>query len=299
MPDLPKGHFLLVGGPYGSGKSSLGRSALRHEGGGLILLAPGDDERPSYHEFENRPEYVIRSFDDPGFLPALGAAFRTATGFASALQTVAKAAEQEAKRLVENTTRKFPVIVMDTISSMAVLGLNLLLAAEGASAPPTDREGIIEFWTKYRILMEQFIRPIRALRGLGAHIILNTHVGERVHKDGGGLAAAVNSTGVTDTDKTVLTPMISGAFRDILLGYPDVILHTRIRGGGRVVGDRNDPSNPRFVVQWQSSSRRLSKSRIGELMLPDAEGKYAPLVNEWPVIKAAMDAALARRTAAV
>lgn len=291
MTILP-GRFILAGGPFGSGKSSLGRSALRAEGGGLILLAPGQDERSSYAEFEGRDEYRIEGFDDANFLPALGAEYRKATAFTDCLKFMSACATAAAERYSKGEPPRFPVVVVDTVSSFATLGTNAMLADEQLDAPPSDREGIISFWTRYRGLMQQWLRPLRALRGFGSHLILLTHVGDKVQKETG-LAAGANAEGITtERAKTGHVPLIPGAFRDELLGYPEVILHSRVRAGGITNGDYNDPVNPRFVVQWRSSPERLSKSRIGPL---NEDGRAVR--NEWPVLKQAMEAALVARAA--
>lgn len=293
------GHFLLFAGPYGAGKSTSLRHALREEGAGLVLLAPGDDERASYSEFEDKPGYDIRSFDDPLYMPSLGSEYRKTEGYGKALATLAKAVEVVRKDAEEGKPLRWPVIAVDTVSSFATLTENNLQASMGLEGPPSDKEGIIEYSTRFKKKMEELIRPMRALRGYGAHLLMTTHVSEKPGKSTGLAVEADAATGVELRSKTSHAPLIYGAFRDVLLGYPDVIFHCRVRAGGKTQGDYNDPEAPRFVVQWQSSPERLTKSRLGALTQAGADGRMPSLPNEWRRIKPALDAALDRRAGGV
>lgn len=71
MSTIP-GHSILLLGPPGSGKSSLARKALEHEGSGVVALAPGLSEETSYRTLRNNAAYVVRGYDDPEFYPSLG-----------------------------------------------------------------------------------------------------------------------------------------------------------------------------------------------------------------------------------
>ena len=269
------GHSVLVEGPSGAGKSTVGRSALLHEGSGVVFAARGDDELASYDEFRGRPGYFLRGFDDPEFQPLLG--LRTATGLKEAIHGL-----REVVRVVTAEPGKYKVLVGDTLSGFAQLGLNAACAKHGVDGPPEGKDSP-SFWTDVRLIMESFMTPMRSLKGLGVHIIGTTHVGEKEMKE-----TALAAPGITS--KLMHTPLISGAFRDILPGYFDLVVHAGVNGAGKLLASGwNDPGNHRHYVLSEPDPKRLTKSRLGPL---SATGR---LPNEWAYIKAALDAARARR----
>ena len=263
------GHSILDQGPSGAGKSSLLRSALRHEGSGVVIMAPGDDEEASYAEFRGRSEYVIRGFDDPEFLPTLGV--KEVGGFKAALNTVRSVYNKTKEELAAGNPLPYAVLGIDTISSLSQLSVNFWLKKMNLEGPPPalSPEGA-RFYGGIRSQMEEFMRPCRSLKGMGLHLIATSHVSEKEIKK----TAVAGASGATGH-----MPLIMGSFRDRVAGIFDLVFHAGVQNN----------AEPKFYVQWVPDPKRPTKSRLGKL------SDQVMLPNDWPTLKAAAEAALARR----
>jgi hypothetical protein len=264
------GYGVLLGGPSGAGKSTLARSALIAEGSGVALLAPGDDELMSYIELDGREEYYLKGFDDPEFLPTAGL-YKT-EGLGLLIKTL-NAVRNKAKESWEKGEElKYKVLVLDTISSMAQLAVNQMMMKCGVTDAPAamSPEGA-RFYSGIRNLMEEVMRPVRACKGYGMHVIGLTHVGEK----------QVSKTAMAETkSKMAQMPLIVGAFREVLPAYFDLVMHAGVDQQG----------TPRHYMMWVSDVSRPTKSRVGSL------GSTVRLPNDWRVLRQLIKEAIERRS---
>ena len=138
-----------------------------------------------------------------------------------------------------------------------------------------------QYYIGIQNLMQSFMRPVRACRGLGMHLIVTSHVSEK----------EVKATSIAGAGSTAHMPLIPGAFREQLPGYFDVVLHAGLDRVNPYTEDGgNNPAKPRHYVKWMPDARRPSKSRVGFL------SPQEKLSNEWLVLKPLIDNALAQRS---
>jgi energy-coupling factor transporter ATP-binding protein EcfA2 len=269
MSNAPGRTILLLGAP-GSGKSTLTRGVLQFYGSGLIALAPGLTEYASYREFDNKPEYRIKGFDDPNFFPSMGSL--QAEGYdelLSWLRGVYSTLSAEAK--LGNELR-FRVLATDTLNQMAQLAMNKTFQHLGVDMPPPAMSpNGAAFWGYVRSLMEQLTRICRSIRGLGLHWVASCHVAEKEMKE----TAMANPDRLEEAKSKVgIVPAISGGFRDVVAGEFDLVFHTGVT--------RNAEKQPVYFLRWQSSDKRPTKVR----------GVYGALATgdkmraDWPTLEA-------------
>ncbi len=276
---MTQGHSLLIIGASGAGKSSTLRDALRYEGSGVMLLAPGGDERSSYVEFEGREGYYLKGFDDPEFLPTIGS-WET-IGFAQCVATANNLRKKVAEALEAGESLPYKVLGIDTMDGMAQLAVNIMLKRGTMQEAPKARstEGF-SYYTGIQNLMNQLMRPLRACRDLGMHLIVAVHAADREVTS----AASAEIVG-----KTARMPLIPGSFKEQLPGIFDLVVAAGVDREGEIVGGANDPNHPRHYVEWMPNIKQPSKSRLGAL------ATMGRLPNEWSVLRPLMDAALAAR----
>jgi len=270
MSNLPKiGHSLVFLGPSGVGKSTLLRSALRLEGSGAVLMAPGADEQASYTEFLKEPGFYFGTFDDPEFLPIAG--LRKVEGLKLAILTLNAIYQAQKKTLEETGKLKYGVLGLDTISGLSNLAVNVMLhSMRLETAPAAQGKDGAEYYTGIKNAMEQVMRPVRAIRGLGTHVIILSHV------------SPVEKAPETATGEQTISgshwPLIPGAFKYALPQFADVTMH-----GG--IDPTVTTDGLRHYMQWMPDPKRPTKSRLGKL------GSEAKLPNDWAIIKPLMESA--------
>lgn len=267
-------------GPSGGGKSSLAASALRAEGSGVVLMAPGGDEVASYTEFLDRDGYKIEGFDDPEFMPLMG--LKTTEGLKNAMQW-ANALRTKTKEAAEaGLPLPYKMLVIDRIDGFGQLSVNVMMkTCNITEAPAAQSPEGARYYTGLSNLLHQLMRPIRACKGYGMDVIIISHVVEKEVKKTshaevvGGVAEVPNIPGT--------------AFREALPGICDLVMYAGVARKGELVNGRNNPTNPRHYLQWLPDPDRPTKSRLGPLS-PD---KLIP--NEWAILKPLMLAAKAAR----
>jgi hypothetical protein len=258
-------------GPSGGGKSTILRTALRHEGSGVILMAPGDDEYNSYAEFADNDNYALLPFDDPEFLPAAG--LKKVGGLVAAMKAATKL-----RQVLEENPGKYAVLGVDRIDGFAQLAVNVMLKkCDLSEAPKAMSPEGARYYTGLQNLLHQFFRPLRACRGLGAHLLVTSHVMEK----------EVDKMQLAEAGSTAYMPLIPGSFRNQMPGIFDLTMFAAVNKAGKLVDGRNDVQNPRHYVKWMPSASQPTKSRIGPLSDRDK------LPNEWDHLRPLLDAALA------
>jgi AAA domain-containing protein len=273
------GHSLLILGPSGAGKSTTAAGALEAEGSGFVFMAPGDDEISSYVQFMGKENYKLQGFDDPEFLPLIGD--RKTSGLANAMQFAKALHAKLQQEYAEQKPLSYKVIVIDKISGFGELAVNVMLKeCNLKEAPPAQSPEGARYYVGITNLLHQLIRPLRACRGYGAHLIITSHVSEK----------EVSNTAMAEASGEAQVALIPGrAFREALPGIVDFSFYAGVNKMGKVVDGHNDPTNPRHYLQWMADPKKPTKSRLGRL----SDQKLLP--NEWSYLKPLLDAALARR----
>lgn len=295
---MPLGRTALVQGPFGSGKSTVGRTALKHWGSGIVLTAPGDEEINSYTEYVGREGYVIRGFNDEDFLPSIG--MWKADGHKKLLRMLhglvmqcrwdlglLSSATEELradyeKRFGEPRGEvRYKGLVLDTISGVGVLAVSAMQSAtQTVDAPPAQHPDGARYYLGIASKMEEVMRMLDALKGYGMDIIACSHVREK----------SVPDTSMAElNEKKAWVPAIVGGFRDLLPRAFDVTFFSGIAKGESLVDGHNNPKTPRYYLRWVTDTKKPAKSRVGPLAAD------VRLPNEWPFVSSAIDRALAKR----
>lgn len=267
-------HSILLLGPSGTGKSSLAASAAAALGGAAIALAPGDNERNSYvHLLDHgdNSRYMAQGFNDADFLPSIGEL--QATGHKQLimwLRGLYKLIQEDVKA---GKPPRFPLLILDTFSAMATLGYNATLSKFGKSEAPKARgdEGA-PFYGTLKSKLEEIMRLAEAIRGLGVHLIVISHVAEREN-----VSEAANAI----TSSRMIVPAIPGGFRDTFASLFDGVFYTG------VIAVTGKP--PAYYLQWRGDPKRPTKSRLGSL------GTGDKVANDWLSLTTALEASVAAR----
>lgn len=285
------GRSALVLGPSGSGKSHLLASALEAEGSGVILMAMGLDEVESYRRFYPEAEivatqadvervvqkddagnafiasekpYLLAAFDDDDFYPSLGQ--WKAKGLENAVQWLRLVYAALAKQPSDQEPR-WKVLGVDTYTGFGELAGNAMSGKLKFISPPKARgEGGAEYYVGYRNKLIEFSRACRAIRGFGCHWLATAHVQMREASD--------TYTGQDVSAKEQQMAMFTGAFREQVPSFFDLVLYTGVS------------SNGKHYAQWQADKFRHSKSRY--VMDPAALDAKGRLENDWPTISKAI-----------
>lgn len=263
---------ILIVGPSGAGKSFFARSALEHEGSGLVLAAPGVDELDSYYGL-NEPEYVMQGFDDSTYFPTLEQ--KGAVGLRDAVVWLQNRLAEVVSDVKEGKAARYAVVVADTISAIGQLSTNATLVKfNRTEAPPAMSPDGAAFYTYLRSRQEEFMRILRAFKGYGVHVIALSHVGE----------SEVGETGVakdTPGKQKLYTALVPGAFKLALPSYFSTVMYADVgrgEGGKRV-----------HYLQWQPDAKKPMKNRFGDLNI---SGKVE---NNWPIVKRLIEEAAAKK----
>lgn len=250
LTDFLDGSSTLVTGPSGTGKSTLARGALEYFGSGIVVLAPGQDEKNSYITLFNKPEYEFVDFDDVEFQPSIGE--WQATGHTDLIKwLMAKFKQLKADKAAGKELPK--VLVCDTVTSVMRLAFNATLAKfKMQNPPPAISPDGASFYGYMRQQMEGSVRLMRAIRGLGLHWVCLAHPTEAEVKE-------VQKTDV-DAGKSKVMPDIPGGYKNAFPASFDLVVNTNI-------GKRdNKGKTERFhYIQWGGDPKRVTKSRLGEL----------------------------------
>jgi hypothetical protein len=217
------------------------------------------DEWGSYGDLiEVDPDnFKVRGFDD----------FDGAIAWLKQVYGVSLKAMNEGKPL------PFKVIGFDTYTGFDQLAVMKGLQRLGLSdLPKAQSPDGADFYSGLRKDMEHLSHWGRAIRGLGAHWIATAHTMMRETKDS--VLADV------ETGNKLFVPLFRGSFREESPAAFDVVLHSEKRRVGQDL---------QFALQWKSGSKKMAKSRYGDL----ADNSYIP--NDWSVVRARIDAAAARR----
>lgn len=278
---MKPGYSILILGPSGAGKSTFIRQALEDEGSGVAFLAPGPDELTSYMAILDKPGYYVEGFDDPAFLPAIG--MREVQGLARAIKLANTLRQRLEEDFKAGKPLTYKVIAVDKISGFAELAVNVMLKACNLAEAPTamSPEGA-RYYTGITNLLDQFMRPLRACRGYGAHLLVTSHVAEK----------EISPTAVAEVSgQEAHVPLIPGkGFREKLPGIFDLVFYAVVNKAGKLISDpndpsnvRNDPNNPRHCLLWMPDPKKPTKSRLGPL----SDKRLLP--NEWHVVKALLN----------
>lgn len=263
-----QGHAILVQGPSGSGKSTFLRSALLALGSGAVALAPGEDERASYLEFESDDRYAIRSFQDPLFLPSAGS--WEAEGHKRLIAWLRKVYEVNLENFEKYGEPLHNVLGIDTFSGAAELVLNQQMSTlKIDGAPPAQSPVGAAFYGGYARGMREIATVARAVRGMGIHWIATSHI---VKREGQGAQMQGGS-------KEQIMPAFMGQFREQVPGIFDLVLHAGVTTQGK------------HYLLWKPEPKRLTKSRFGDL------GEAKQIGNTWGELIPLVDAAIERRIA--
>lgn len=258
-------HNILVIGPSGSGKSSLLKSALVHYGSGAVAMAPGMDESNSYASLLERPEYAFAGFDDSEFMPELGEWY--ALGHKRMLTWLKSVWTAVTDDVRAGKPPRYAVIGGDTMTAAARLGYNATLARYKMETPPAAQspDGAA-FYGYMRSLIESQFRLLRAIRGMGVHLIATGHPKE---------VSKVGEIAKVDVGTNKIMPDIPGGVRDIIPSYFDVVFHAGVSADAK--GGRT------HYLQWLPDPKRPTKSRLGKLGPNDKIVLPAPPM-QWPMV---------------
>jgi len=295
---MPLGRTALVQGPFGSGKSTVGRTALAHWGSGVVLTAPGVEEVNSYTEYVGREGYFIRGFNDEDFLPSIG--MWHADGHKKLLRVLhgltmqcrwdlglLAGAKEELKADYEKRFGeprgeiRYKGLVLDTISGVGVLVVSAMQSTMHIEdAPAAQSPEGAQYFLGLQSKMEEMMRMLDSLKGYGMDIIACSHVREK----------KVPATSMAEVQgKTAWVPAIVGGFRDLLPRAFDVTFFSGVNQEVKLVEGRNDPKKPRYYLRWVTDGKKPTKSRVGPL------ASTVDIPNEWPYVSEAIDRALAAR----
>jgi len=285
VPGQP-GKSILVAGPSGSGKSTLLRRALKAFGSGVVLMAPGADEASSYDPLEAKawidwqpdggltiPDgpYLMAPFDDDEYYPSLPKDERgKADALAKALRFLRAVKSLLVADIQAGVDIRYKVLGIDTFSGLGILAHNAMLSEMGITEVPKARgDGGATFYTGYAGKLHEIARAMRAIRGLGVHLIATSHVQAREIDQ----AKRETYRAAPDGSSEQIMPLFIGSFREQLPAIFDLVLYSGI------------DSKAGHYVLWKPDMRRTSKSRLGKM----AEGGMMP--NDWPKIWQAINEA--------
>jgi hypothetical protein len=249
-------HSITVLGAPGSGKSDFARKALKYEGSGIVVLAPGLSEATSYRQFEGNENYIIKGFDDVEFFPSAGSL--KSNGYDDLLKFL-RSEYVRVKALPVDARPK--VLVTDTFSAISDLAINKTMDKfKRDSAPPAMSPDGASYWTHQAMLLNQVTRICRAIRGEGLHWISLCHTAEREQKE----TAGANPENISTTKVTGMMPAIAGGFRDVYAREFDLVLHAGVKKVAPA-GTPPVPQPPIHYLQWRPDPKRPTKSRYSGL----------------------------------
>jgi hypothetical protein len=287
------GRSVLALGPSGSGKSHLLRTALRHYGSGVMLLALGSDEIESYREFYEEADfltkpsdldalvqhddkkkpflatekpYLLAAFDDTDFLPSIGE--WTTQGHASMVKMLRLLRQQAQKDADEGRELRYQMVGLDTYSGVGELAHNAMCSVMRITEPPKARgDGGAQYYIGYRGKLVEVARACRSLRGYGMSWFATSHVQVREASD--------TFSGADVAAKEQQMALFTGSFREQLPGFFDLVMYTGISAQGK------------HYAQFQPDKFRSSKSRydVVDASALDAKGR---IENDWKIIEAAL-----------
>lgn len=267
-------HGMLLAGASGVGKSTLLRSALVYYGAGAVALAPGMDESSSYLGLLDNPKYNFGNFDDIFFQPALNQ--WTATGHKELVNWLTKIYTECKEDVVNGRAIRYPVIGCDTYSAVGRLAYNATLAKfQRTEAPPAQSPDGAAFYSYLRLTMESSFRLFRAIRGLGAHLIMTSHTTE----------AEVSEIQKNEADvgSKKIMPDLPGGFKNMFPASFDLVFHV-----GVMIGKEGEKTVRKHYVQWQPDPKRPTKSRFPGL------SENARIKADWAEINQRIEKAAAK-----
>lgn len=292
------GKSALAMGPSGAGKSHFLATALEARGSGVVVLAQGLDELESYSQFRSDADilatpadrerliqsdddgsnarivseapYLFAAFDDEDFFPSDGD--WDTHGHQSAIQFLKLVRVRLREDEAEGREPSWNVLGVDSYSGIGELAHNAMCGKMKRTVPPKARgEGGAQYYIGYRGKLVEFARACRSIRGYGVDWIATSHVKER---------EASKSWGARDVtaSKKQEMPLFTGAFREILPSYFDLVFYLAIGGKGEFKN--------RHYAQWLPDAFRQAKSRykMDEEKL-DAENR---IENDWSKIHEAI-----------
>jgi len=265
---------VLFTGPSGAGKSTLIRGALEYYGSGIVVLAPGMDERNSYLGLDG-PNYQFGQFDDIDFNP-VGKEW-VANGFNDAIKWLRERRKELESDIASSRPLRYRVLGVDTISALGRLGYNATLAYfKKDTPPPAQSPDGAAFYSHLRIVLESGARAMRAIRGLGVNWIVASHPTEAE-------VTAIQQMANAPA-KSKIMPDLPGGFKNMFPSYFDTVLDMNIAGNGK-----------RYVM-WSGDPKRVTKSRLGALSKDGKIELPSGAKNAWEAVQNTLNDARATLT---
>jgi hypothetical protein len=265
-------HSTLAIGPQGSGKSHLARTALKHYGSGIVVMARGMDEVNSYYPMaEDVDHYTFRGFDDPDFQVLIGS-----KGAHGALDMVNFLEEQKVRVEAMAPEDRPKVLVFDTATGIGDLALNATLQKFGMTEPPPVRgERGFPFFSYLSRVQAGIFAKGRSLRALGLHWFVLAQAAERETTP----EQAAPNPGMLRKQVMAAVP---GGFRDMIGQYFDQVFQVQ----AIVVSGKQ----PVHQMLWLPDTQHGTKSRWGNLTQ-----NLKPIENDWPKVLVELERLAAAR----
>lgn len=260
----PHSHLLIA--TPGSGKSHFAATAIEALGGGVVFMAPGDDERNSYVRY-NPETTVFYGFDDPDFNPVLGQ-WET-QGYGRLMKQAKIVRDALTEDRAAGKPPRWPVVVTDTLSAMLdnLAWNETLKKFATTTAPPAISPDGNSFYSYLKGVQESIVRQFRAIKALGVHWIATAHQKEKEQR--ADLLVANATTAGIEGKVKFLSPLIPGSMSDKLAGAFDLVSYVKI-------GKDKDGKTVHYL-QLDSDPRRMSKAREGLKVTGN-------VANNWPAL---------------
>lgn len=262
---------VLLTGASGVGKSTLMRGALEYYKSGAVVLAPGTDERDSYLGLES-DNYTYGAFDDVLFQPSLVPPIWNADGHQEMVKWLRELYLTLKSDVDSGKSPRYSVLAVDTLSAVGRLAFNATLSRFKLTEPPAAiGSSGAPFYSYLRMVLESGVRLMRAIRGLGVHLIVASHPTEAE-------ATQIQQTQAAPNPSKIM-PDLPGGFKNMLPSYFTTVLDVNIGPKGH-------------FVRWAGDPRRVTKSRLGSLSPTGIIELPKTALGAWTAVNTAVEAAM-------